>query len=125
MSLFAQPSGQPNLIESVLVEPEVMPDLVEDGDAYLLFEIALIRESVFERLLINHDSVRNDEGVSTSAFGLRHAVVYPELIRTAVRRRFLHYDGEVVERLANGGIKLKEDPVYELFESKATGSFER
>src|SRR4051794_8457682 len=49
----------PELVEPVLVDPEVVGELVEDGDSDLLLEVARLGECLHERLPEDRDLVRH------------------------------------------------------------------
>src|SRR5688572_20347349 len=52
------PSLVPELGETALVDPEVVPELVEDRDPDLLLELGRVAELVLERQAVDRDPVR-------------------------------------------------------------------
>src|SRR5436309_6765420 len=68
--------------EAVLVDPEVVRDFVDDGDADLLHEpLWVVAELVFERKAIDRDLVRQSAGVLAAPFCQRDTEIEPEDIR--------------------------------------------
>src|SRR5438477_10272335 len=78
----------PELVEPVLVDPEVVGELVEDGDPDLLLELGRVREGLRERLSEDRDLVRHVPG----------RLPEPEQV-WIVRVLVLHDDGDVLQGL--------------------------
>src|SRR5688572_26265362 len=52
------PSAPAELVETVLLDPEVVRDLVDDGDGDLLDDVVLGLADVADGLAVDHDPVR-------------------------------------------------------------------
>src|SRR5437764_108947 len=78
----------PQLVEPVLVDPEVVGELVEDGDPDLLLELGRVREGLGERLSEDRDLVGHVLG----------RLPEPEQVGI-VRVLVLHDDGDVLQGL--------------------------
>src|SRR4051794_6080627 len=70
-------SGKPELVEPVLVEAEVVRELVEDGNPYLLLELGGIGKRLDERQAEDANPVRQ-LARPVAALGQRHPLVEPE-----------------------------------------------
>src|SRR5882672_5103585 len=87
----------PELVEAVLVDPEVVGQLVEDRDPDLLFELLGVREGLRQRLAEDRDLVRHVLGR------------LPESEQVGVVRILgLHHDGDVLEGAGEPGRQLVE-----------------
>jgi hypothetical protein len=98
-----------------------MTDLVQERDPDLILEIARVWKGDFERPLVNHNPVRNDQGVIASPLRFRHSVVVPELVGATFRRHFLDDNRAVIERLSDSRIEQRHDFVDPFFESETAG----
>src|SRR5207248_4107850 len=78
--------------EPVLVEPEVVPELVEDGDSDLQFQLCGVRKLLLERPAVDRQRVRL----------VPAAVVQPEEVGV-VRVLVLDDDGDVLEAAGEVG----------------------
>src|SRR5665213_2715285 len=100
--------GIPELVEPVLVDPEVVGELVEDRDPDLLLEVAGVRKCLHERLSEDRDLVRQVLG------GL------PEPKQVGVAGRLLLDDhGDVFERLRELRRQFVQRPPHMLLEPHA------
>src|SRR3954452_12533810 len=91
-------SAPAELVESVVVDAEVVRDLVDDGDGDLVDDVLLGLADVADRLAIDHDPVRQLAAVVPAPLGQGEPLVEPEQVRL-VGVPVLHEDDDVVEQL--------------------------
>src|SRR5207302_1605518 len=87
----------PEVGQPVLVEPEVVPELVEDGDPDLAFQLGRVAKRLLERAAVDRDRVR----------AVVAALVEPEEVRV-VGVLILDDDGDVLEAAGEVGRKRVE-----------------
>src|SRR5207244_13225575 len=115
-------SGIPDVVEAVLVEPEVMGELVENGDPDLLLEVGGVGERLHERHAEDADPV--GEGARpVAALGERHALVEPEEVGL-VGMLVLDRDLDVPNRLPELPRQGRQGTLDVLLEPHQTGARE-
>jgi hypothetical protein len=102
-------------VKSVVVDPEVMRDLVYDGDPDLLDNLLVAVTDRQDWMAKDQDSVWQ-AGVVLTAFGERDARVEPEYMRQIRRRIVLHQDHAVVDQRRQLGRNLVQSLSHEQLE---------
>lgn len=82
------PLAQPKLIEPRIVNPEVMPQLVDHRLAYLLADLFIIPADGLDGLLVDADLVWEHEVVVLAAVRKRNAVIQPQQRTTGRKARY-------------------------------------
>ena len=113
-----------NLLDFLLAQTEVVPDLVDQRFADCHDEVVLVFRLPFERPLEEQDAIRKSVAVVPRAFGQRRPLVEPEegvsgldvhFFQYLIRRLVLDHDGEVCHGLAeparNGGQRVGHEPL--------------
>ena len=86
--------AEANGVQSILVEAQMVPELVENRDSDLLDQVALVREAALEWALVDHDPVGCDHPVAAGPLSQRDALVDTEQLLgpTLLRLRLDRHD---------------------------------
>ena len=95
------------LVQSVVVDTEVVGDLVDDGDGDLVDDLRLGVAHLQQGVAVERDGVRQRAGVGGVALGQRDALVEPEQVGL-VGMAVLDQDDDVVDR--GGQLRPGSDP---------------
>lgn len=76
--VYHRPSGHADLVETVIVDAEVVGQLMEDGLADLLPDLGVVGANRFDGALVDRDLIGQDEVVELAAAGDRDTRIEPE-----------------------------------------------
>src|SRR4029453_9535936 len=93
-----RPSVPAQFVQPLVADPEVVGDLVDDGDRHLVDHVVLGLADVADGFAVDHDPVRQVAAVMPAALGQRVTLVEPEQVGLLVVA-VLHQDDDVVQQL--------------------------